>query len=103
MKRWLGLRNGRCAWLFHSRTSTSKLSSDTPRARLKKRLQRIGIDPAPYGSHSGRRTLATTAAKKGIQERLIKKHCNWKSDVVYQYIEESVENRLSVSAALLSG
>lgn len=102
-ERWSRLRSEKATHVFHARQKSAMLSSAIPCARLKYRLKRIGVNTTTYGSHSGRRTLATVAAKKGVQERLIKKHCNWRSDVVHQYIEESVENRLSVAAAVLDG
>jgi integrase len=101
-KRWMGLRNPLAPFLFHARNKIEKLSATIPNGRLKHRLKRIGVDPRKYGSHSARRGLATQAAKAGVQERLIKKHCNWRSDAVYVYIEESLANRLSVSAAILN-
>lgn len=100
-RRWLEIRDSKCEWLFHARSSNARLSKDLPNGRLKARLKRIGIDPKEYGSHSGRRGAMTEAAKKGVDERLMKRHGNWRSDAVRLYIEESVEARLAVSNALL--
>lgn len=99
-KRWMNERNSEAKYLFHARGSTEKLSAKVPNGRLKARLKRIGVDPRPFGSHSCRRTIATAAAKAGVEERVIKKYVNWRSDVVYTYIEESLERLLAVPAAV---
>lgn len=99
-KRWMSKRNSDAKYLFHARASTEKLSAKVPNGRLKARLTRIGVDPRPFGSHSCRRTIATAAAKAGVEERVIKKYVNWRSDVVYTYIEESLERLLAVPAAV---
>lgn len=99
-QRWMEKRNKKSKFLFHASYSAQKLSSKVPNGRLKARLKRIGVDPRPFGSHSCRRTIATAAAKSGVEERVIKKYVNWKSDVVYTYIEESLERLLAVPAAV---
>lgn len=99
-KQWRERRDPEAKYLFHAKGKTGKLGAKTPNARLKARLQRIAIDPTLYGSHSGRRGVMTEAAAQGVAGRLLKKHANWKSDCYFQYIEESLENRLSVAAAM---
>lgn len=99
-KRWLAKRDQQSKYLFHARGSTKKLSAKVPNGRLKARLKRIGVDPRPFGSHSCRRTIATAAARANVEERVIKKYVNWKSDVVYTYIEEALERLLAVPAAV---
>lgn len=98
-KRWSELRDAKSGFLFHQRGSTKRLSRKTPNSRLHVRLERIGVDSTPYGSHSGRIGGATGAAAAGVAERVIKKHAGWKSDVVHRYIRESMQTRLLVSAA----
>jgi len=44
--------------------------------------------------------MATAAAAMGIQERLLRKHGNWRNDCIYRYIVESLKNRLEVSAVV---
>lgn len=95
-KQWMACRDAESKFLFHGERSTDKLNAKTPNGRLKARLRRIGVDPNEYGSHSGRRGMMTAAAAAGVQERLLRKHGNWKSDCIYRYIDESLENRLSV-------
>jgi integrase len=95
-------RNGSSEFLFHKEKNDQKLSDKTPNHRLKSWLHRIGEkNPQKFGSHSMRKGGATAAAESGIEERLIKKHGNWRSDAVYVYIKESLHNRLRVSRAIL--
>jgi len=99
-KQWKRVRWQDHPYLFHAKTAEKKLNNQTPNGRLKVRLSRIGVDASKYGSHSGRRGMATAAAASRVQERLMRKHGNWKSDCIYRYIEESMANRLQVSAAV---
>jgi len=99
-KQWRKVRWQDHPYLFHAKSAERKMSSQTPNGRLKARLSRIGEDATKYGSHSGRRGMATAAAASRVQERLMRKHGNWKSDCIYRYIEESMSNRLQVSAAV---
>lgn len=100
-KSWQKARNKDARQLFHAERGIKKLSNSTPNSRLKVRLERIGLDAKEFGSHSGRRGMITAAAEKGVAERLLQRHGNWKSDAVRLYIDESVENRLAVSTAVL--
>jgi hypothetical protein len=89
-------------WLFPNFSEVKNhLSAATPNKVIKRCLSMVGINPKPYGSHSARRGGATAAAKAGIEERLLRKHGYWRSDAVYCYIIESMQNRLSVSRAIL--
>ncbi|GAQ93297.1 hypothetical protein KFL_014250010 [Klebsormidium nitens] len=40
----------------------------------------LGLDPADYGTHSGRRGGATRAANVDVPDRLFKEHGSWKSE-----------------------
>ena len=86
---------------FFWKTGGGHLASTSPSHILRKALERIGVDPAPYGSHSLRKGGATAAAAAGVEERLIKWHGNWKSDCVHLYIQESLEKQLAVSEKML--
>jgi hypothetical protein len=74
--------------------SKAKLGHKTPNGILKKLLIRIGVDHSAYGSHSCRKGGCTAAARAGIEVRVLKRHGNWKSDAVYTYIHESLEEKL---------
>lgn len=102
-KKWVAVRKPTAPYLFHHFNSIRKLASDTPRSRIIYWLSLIGADAARYGSHSARKGGATAAAARHIEERLIRRHGNWKSDCVYKYISESIERRLSVSRAVFAG
>jgi integrase len=99
-KRWVAVRRATAPFLFHHHNSTHGLATSTPCSRFKYWLGLIGVDAAMYGSHSARRGGATAAAEAGVEERLIRRHGNWRSDCVYRYIAESLARRLSVSAAI---
>jgi len=99
-KQWKKVRWQDNPFLFHAKSADRKLSNQTPNGRLKARLARIGVDPKKFGSHSGRRGMATAAAASRVHERLMRKHGNWRSDCIYRYIDESMANRLQVSAAV---
>lgn len=72
----------------------------TPSGILKKAVMSIGMDPTQYGSHSARIGGTTEASKSGVATLLLKRHGNWKSDVVYDYIRQSAEEQLSVTEFL---
>jgi site-specific recombinase XerD len=99
-KRWLAARNKDALYLFHNSCNSAQLSPSTPCGRVKLLLERINIDPAPYGSHSCRKGGCTAAARAGINIRLLMRHGNWKSEAVYLYIRDTLQDRLSVSAAV---
>jgi len=100
-KTYMKLRK-RSEYLFHQVGSVKPLSAKTPNSIVKSWLKRINVDSKKYGSHSMRRGGATAAAAKGVQQRLIMRHGNWKTNCVFIYISESIENQLSVSKAIFS-
>ena len=64
-------------------------------------IRTIGLDRAMFGMHSFRRGGATEAARRGISDRLFKKHGRWKSDNAKDgYVSEDLETRLSVTKNL---
>ena len=101
-KRWMRMRNPKAKYLFHQCTGkrTAKLGHKTPCGILKKLLERIFVDPKEFGSHSCRKGGCTAAAQAGVKVRILKRHGNWKSDAVFLYIHESLEEKLSVSRAI---
>jgi integrase len=61
----------------------------------------LGLDPAAFGTHSGRRGGATRAANVDVPDRLFKEHGAWRSERVKDgYVVSSLESRLSVTANL---
>ena len=96
-------RNGGSCRLFHTYHGTS-LSRSTPCFILQKWIARINStsnnaygDPMLYGSHSCRIGGVTAAHEAGVNMTLVKQHGNWGSDVVYEYIQPSQEQQLSVT------
>ena len=90
-------------FLFHklTRVAGEKLADRTPRHTVKRWLEKIGVCPIGYGSHSLRRGGATAAARAKVQMHVIKRHGRWASDAVYLYIVDGIEEQLGVSAAAL--
>ena len=89
--------------LFHT-TKGDSLTRSTPCGILQKWIERINSshnnqfgDPKSYGSHSCRIGGVTAAHAAGIDMTLIQQHGNWKSDVVYDYIQPSTDQQLSVT------
>ena len=71
------------------------------RNQLEQYLKSSGLNPILYGLHSFRSGGATTAAKNGVCERLLKKHGSWVTDQPKDdYVREGLRTRLSVSASL---
>jgi site-specific recombinase XerD len=71
---------------------------------LKGLLKLAGIDEVDVNlltSHSCRIGGATAAAAAGVNLRLIMRHGNWKSFAVFLYIRDCMQDRLSVSKAIL--
>ena len=67
---------------------------------MKKALKSIGVDTAPFGSHSCRRGGVTAAVAHGVEIRLIAKH--WRSNAIFAYVTDSLDRRLTVSQATQS-
>jgi hypothetical protein len=68
---------------------------------FKDAASRLGLDPAAYGTHSGRRGGATRAANVDVPDRLFKEHGAWRSERVKDgYVVSSLQSRLSVTSCL---
>ena len=77
------------------------LSYTTVRDTILAEIEAVGEDRSNYGVHSFRRGGATQAARAGVEDRLFKKHGRWLTENAKdRYVEESVEQRLSVTQNL---
>ena len=73
------------------------LGATKPNFVIKDWLQRIGVDPKGYGSHSLRRGGTTAAMQAKVRTHLIKRHGRWSSDAVYLYMVDDIHEKLGVS------
>lgn len=96
-ERYMATRSKTAKSFFYNSRNGEPLKSKTPNHIIKNWLRKIGVDPKGFGSHSARSGGASAAAAKGVEERLIKRHGNWRSDAVYLYIREPWDSLLSVS------
>ena len=77
---------------------SGSLSYSTVRVLFRKKLEDLGHSLTGFGLHSFRAGGASAAARAGVPDRLFKQHGRWKSDKAKDgYVEDSVENRLSVT------
>ena len=102
------LRNTCSCYFFHSYEGFS-LNRSTPCGIIQKWIERINTrnrslplknqygDPRSYGSHSCRIGGVTAAHAAGVDMELIRQHGNWKSDVVYEYIQPTITQQLAVT------
>lgn len=61
----------------------------------------LGLDPAKFGTHSGRRGGATRAANVDVPDRLFKQHGGWRSERAKDsYVVAKLQARLSVTENL---
>ena len=86
----------------HRLKNVSKpISYSTARDTVMAAVESIGLDRNLFGLHSFRRGGATEAAKRGVSDRLFKKHGRWSTDNAKDgYVSEDIEARLSVSRKL---
>jgi hypothetical protein len=76
-------------------------SYSTVNSWFKEGVQLLGLDPAFYGTHSGRRGGATRAANVDVPDRLFKEHGSWKSERAKDgYVVSKLQARLSVTSNL---
>ena len=77
---------------------SGSLGYSTIRVLFHKKLEDLRHSPTGFGLHSFHAGGASVAARAGVLDRLFKQHGRWKSDKAKDgYIEDSVENRLSVT------
>ena len=83
------------------RRKNKPISYTTIRQNLLKVIKAVRLNWKDYGLHSLRAGGASLAAKKGISDRLFKRHRRWKSDrAKYGYVEDDLKMLLSVSKNL---
>ena len=77
------------------------VSYSTIRDILLTAIGQVGLDATKYGTHSLRAGGATSAANRGIPDRLFKVHGRWRSENSKdRYIKDSIKRRLKVSLQL---
>ena len=70
------------------------------RELLKNNLEELGFSSTEFGVYS-LRAGGATAARRGMPDRLFKKHGRWRSETAKDgYIEDSLEQRLAVTEKL---
>lgn len=88
------------AALLSGQLSSTPLAKSAVTARLRVWFERIGEHAADFSAHSLRHGGCTAAAMAGVPDRLIQQHGRWKSEAYKGYIQDPLETRLSISAAL---
>lgn len=90
---------------FFTTYDGGSLAKTTPCGIVQKWVERINAkhrnefgSPKSYGSHSCRSGGVTAAHGAGVDMTLIAQHGNWKSDVVYDYIQPSVHQQVEVTS-----
>ena len=77
------------------------LSYSRMRQLVLEKLTSLGYEAKNFGLHSFRVGGATTAANKGLPERLFKRHGRWRSERAKDgYVKDSLEKRLRVTKSL---
>ena len=79
-----------------------RLTRDRLVAEVRRALERAGVDPSHYSSHSFRIGAATTAAACGLQDSLIKTLGRWESAAYTVYIRTPPSQLRSVAAKLIA-
>ena len=64
---------------------------------IKKGVEKLGLEPKLFSSHSLRRAGATWAFHSEVPGELIKSHGDWASECYLKYLELSLQERLTVA------
>ncbi|CAC5387140.1 unnamed protein product [Mytilus coruscus] len=64
-------------------------------------IEKIGLDPTRYSSHSFRRGGATWAFQCGVSSELIQLQGDWKSDAYKLYIRYGLADKMQVSSKMI--
>ena len=77
------------------------LSYSRAREIVLQAFESLGYDKKKFGLHSLRSGGATAAANAGLNERLLKRHGRWKTDLAKDgYVQDDLDAMLSVSRCL---
>ena len=77
------------------------ISDSSIRDYFKRSFKDIVLDVSQFGTHSLRAGGASAAANAGVQDRLFQRHGRWKTvSAKNDYVEDSLDSRLSVSRML---
>ena len=77
------------------------LSYSQAREIVLQAFESLGYDKQKFGLHSLRSGGATAAANAGLNERLLKRHGRWKTNLAKDgYVQDDLDAMLSVSRCL---
>jgi len=77
----------------------AKIAPSTFNTNFKSRCKAAGI-PAVFTSHCLRVGGVTAAIAAGIELRLVARHGNWKSEAIFRYISDDLEQKRTVANAI---
>jgi integrase len=87
LRAWLHQRGAAAGPLFtrvlhHGEVTLTRLDGDEVRRIVKQSVEKIGLEPGPYGAHSLRAGLVSSAAEAGASELIIAKQTGHRSMAV---------------------
>lgn len=100
-KAYIQVRDQDCITLFHQAKKPEALKPTSFSTIVKNLIEKAGIDPQGFSSHSGRRGGATAAFNAGVNREDIKRHGRWKSDAVDEYIEVDMDRAVEVTKTMI--
>ncbi|CAC5385337.1 unnamed protein product [Mytilus coruscus] len=89
------------AFLVLSGRKIKPVSYNMLQTFLKNIIEKIGLDPTRYSSHSFRRGGATWAFQCGVSSELIQLQGDWKSDAFKLYLRYGLADKLQVSSKMI--
>ncbi|XP_071172179.1 uncharacterized protein [Mytilus edulis] len=89
------------AFLVLSGRKTKPVSYNMLQNFLKNIVEKIGLDPTQYSSHSFRRGGATWAFQCGVSSELIQLQGDWKSDAYKLYLRYGLNDKMQVSSKMM--
>ncbi|CAG2216422.1 unnamed protein product [Mytilus edulis] len=89
------------AFLVLSGRKTKPVSYNMLQSFLKNIVEKIGLDPTKYSSHSFRRGGATWAFQCGVSSELIQLQGDWKSDAYKLYLRYGLDDKMQVSSKMM--
>jgi integrase len=77
------------------------ISYNSVRALIKEKVEKLGLNPASFSTHSMRSGGASAAANSGVNERILQRHGRWATVTSKnRYIKDNLQQRLTVSQQL---